>query len=483
MKDIECETLQLARISEFIQDKRMQKLNDMIAAFNKRFGGRCIWNINSTNSGGGVAEMLSQMVAYARGSQVDSKWAVIEADNDFFVVTKRIHNMLHGMPGDGGPLGAEEKKLYDTVSENQSKGMRERVKRGDVVVLHDPQTAGLVDVVLSMGAVPVWRCHVGRDTPNEYTKRAWKFLRPYITKCTKLVFSRQSYVPDYLHSMSEHVTIIAPALDPLSAKNISMDDDRAHDICTFIGVIAPPAYKDNLDYSSRTSQHSGAVKRVAKIVRDGPAPSSDCKLIVQVSRWDRLKDMRGVLTGYAEHVAATPEGLNSHLLLVGPSTDGVADDPEGHETFLECRAAHEALPHQLRRRVSLVSLPMDDREENAAMVNAIQRKATIIVQKSLVEGFGLTVAEAMWKRKPVVASAIGGICDQVVDGVTGILLKDPQSGTELGAALRDLLSNESKAAAFGQAGYERVVEHFLPDRDLLQWADMFLKLPVTPQAE
>jgi trehalose synthase len=199
--------------------------------------------------------------------------------------------------------------------------------------------------------------------------------------------------------------------------------------------------------------------------RPGPADP----VVVQVSRWDRLKDMPGVMRGFAEHVAPAGDG---YLMLVGPEVSGVTDDPEGGEVLAECQALWQSLPAAIRARVLLVSLPLEDIEQNAAMVNAIQRHARVIVQKSLAEGFGLTVAEGMWKGRPVVGSAVGGIQDQIAEG-TGVLLHDPADLAEFGSQVRWLLDNPAAADRMGRAGHEHVREDYVGDRHLLQYAELF----------
>ena len=180
--------------------------------------------------------------------------------------------------------------------------------------------------------------------------------------------------------------------------------------------------------------------------------------MTQVSRWDQLKDPLGVLTSFADHVYRQ---TSAHLLLVGPSTAAVADDPEGAKVLEAVRGAWHDLPAPARRRVHLVSLPMDDVEENAAIVNAVQRHASVVVQKSLAEGFGLTVAEAMWKRRAVVASRIGGIRDQIEDGRSGLLIEDPRNLEQVGAAVSGLLADGERAMQIGIVAQRRVREQYL----------------------
>jgi trehalose synthase len=198
----------------------------------------------------------------------------------------------------------------------------------------------------------------------------------------------------------------------------------------------------------------------------------DVPMVVQISRWDPLKDMAGVMHAFAEHVE---DGVEAQLVLAGPNVSGVADDPEAAEVLDDCITQWRELPHECRSRIVLACLPMADSEENAVMVNALQRHAAVVVQKSLEEGFGLTVAEAMWKARPLVASRVGGIQDQVVDGVTGVLI-EPTDGAALGRAVGELLADPDRANAMGAAGKERVRERFLGNRHLLQYAEMLIEL-------
>jgi trehalose synthase len=220
----------------------------------------------------------------------------------------------------------------------------------------------------------------------------------------------------------------------------------------------------------RDDGSKGRVDRMAEVLRIGPPPKPETPLVVQVSRWDAMKDPIGVMRGFAEIQSDAPG--NPALVLAGPNVQAVADDPEGAQIFAELEKAWRALPDSLRGSVHLALLPMDDNEENAAIVNALQRHASIIVQKSLIEGFGLTVTEAMWKRRPVVASAVGGIQDQIRDGVEGILVHDPRNLDEFGAALVRILSDDSLAKRMGDAAYARARDEYLVTTALDRWADL-----------
>jgi trehalose synthase len=238
-----------------------------------------------------------------------------------------------------------------------------------------------------------------------------------------------------------------------------------------IGVLASGSDQGAATFIRRDGTH-GEVVRGASIVSDGPPLDPSVPLIVQVSRWDRLKDMQGVMAGFAARIAG---GVHAALALVGPSVEGVTDDPEGAEVLAECISSWAEFPEEIRRRIRLVTLPMDDIDENAVMVNAIQGQAAVIVQKSLCEGFGLTVAEGMWKAKPVIASAVGGIVDQIGPG-TGVLLDDPADLDAFGAALDDLLGRPDQMRQMGQAAKRHVLDNFIGDVHLLRYAALIENL-------
>lgn len=469
LTDVAVQALPLERLEALLGPVQAEELRVAAGLARSLFEGRVVWNVNSTASGGGVAEMLRPLVGYTRGAGVDGRWAVIGGDTDFFRVTKRLHNRLHGAAGDGGPLGAAESEHYRRVTAHHGAELAALVRPDDVVILHDPQTAGMIASLRATGAAVVWRCHVGSDHHDELVTSGWEFLRPAIEGASAYVFSRPLYPPRWLR---DRVKVIAPSIDPFSAKNQDMDPAVVRAILGHIGVIAAfpgarvPAF-------TRRDDTPGRVDHVADIVRTGAAPPADAPLVVQVSRWDHLKDMAGVMQGFAD---SAPR--HAHLALVGPDVSQVADDPEGAQVLGECVDQLHGLPPAVRDRIALVALPMSDDEENAAMVNAVQRHAAVVVQKSLAEGFGLTVAEAMWKGRPVVASAVGGIPDQLTDGRHGVLLEDPHDLPALGAALDRLLGDPSEAARLGRAARERVTEHFLNSRSLVQYVRLIEGLGV-----
>jgi trehalose synthase len=429
------------------------------------FAGRVVWHVNSTARGGGVVELLQSLLAYTRGAGVDNRWAVVGGDTPFFAVTKRIHNNLHGVPGDGGPLGEAEREVYEATLERSAAELASHVRPGDVVFLHDPQTAGLVERVRNEGVTVVWRCHIGMDLPNEIARGAWDFLRPYVQPAHAYVFSREAFVWDGLDR--DRVWIVAPSIDAFSPKNQELGAGVVTSILESAGVTGGPGDGIHPPAFERIDGSPGRVDRRVDLLGGEQVPAG-APLVTQVSRWDRLKDPAGVLRGFADGCA----GSEAHLMLAGPSVEAVADDPEGSEVLDEIRELRNALEGGIRERIHLASLPMDDVEENAAIVNAIQRRSDVVVQKSLAEGFGLTVAEAMWKSRPVVASGRGGIQDQIVDGESGVLLDDPKDLPAYADAVLSLLADPDRARSIGEAAHERVRTEFLGTRHLIQYLNL-----------
>jgi trehalose synthase len=454
------------RLAALVGDERAARFTAMADATRELLGGRAVINVNSTANGGGVAELLQTLLAYARGVGVDARWFVIDGDPRFFEITKRIHNHLYGDPGDGGPLGPQERRDYERTLRANADELASVVRPGDVVLLHDPQTAALVDVVRRAGCVVVWRSHVGIDTPNPNVDEAWAFLRPYVEGADAFVFSRRAFAPAWVDD--ERLHVIAPSIDPFSAKNYEMPPGEALRVLRYVGLLSGDDHLPPAPFTRRDGS-PGRIDRHADILQTGPPPPSDLPLVVQACRWDRLKDMPGVMAGFAEHVVRASD---AHLVLAGPSVSGVADDPESAQVLDECTAAWRTLPHAQRTRVHLACTPMRDPDETAAIVNALQSHASVVVQKSLAEGFGLTVAEAMWKRRPIVASGLGGIADQIVDGSCGLLLDDPTDLAAFGDATLRLLDDPALAASLGANAHQRALEEFLPDRHLEQWAGL-----------
>ena len=396
---------------------------------------RTVWNVNSTAQGGGVAELLVSLIPYGRGAGIDERWVVIEGSAEFFDVTKRLHNLLHGVSSDGAGFSPAERATYQSTMERNASALADVIKAGDIVIVHDPQSAGLVPGLSAAGAIVIWRSHVGVDEPNDFVRAAWKLLEPYLDSASAFVFSRRSYVWDQLDASK--VQIIAPCIDAFATKNRELTDAEMARLVAAAGV------------------------------------ATDGRIVLQVSRWDRLKDPLGVMRSFADHVA--PLTTDTCLVLAGPAATSVRDDPEQPEVLQELLAQQQALDASIASRVLIAQLPMEDLDENAALVNALQRRADVVVQKSLAEGFGLTVAEAMWKSRAVVASDVGGIADQIEDGTSGLLV-EPKDLEAFGRAVTDLVNDRELAARMGAAARERIREQFLGPRHLMQQGSLIRSL-------
>jgi trehalose synthase len=474
VREVQVEALEPARLEELIGRDRAKRFRKTAAEARGFLGGREVVNVNSTATGGGVAELLQTLVAYARGVGIDTRWLVIEGDPSFFEITKRIHNRLYGFAGDGGPLGERERAAYEETLRPSADDLVSRVRPGDLVMLHDPQTAGLAHRARSAGAVVVWRCHIGRDSPNAHTEDAWRFLRPSLEGLDAYVFSRAEFIPSWVDPARAHV--IPPSIDPFSTKNQELDDTAVEAVLQYAGLLGGATDPPDVRLVRRDGS-PGRLRRRADVLQTGPPPPPDAPLVVQATRWDRMKDMPGVLRGFVDRLADLGD---AHLLLVGPAVHGVADDPEAGPVLDECMRAWRDLPPAARGRVHLACLPMQDPDENAIITNAVQRHAAVVTQKSVAEGFGLSVTEAMWKRRPLVASRVGGIADQIVDGEHGLLLDDPTDLRAFGEAVRRLLAGRDLATRLGDAAHQRVFDEYLGDCHLERYARLFAGLPGRP---
>jgi trehalose synthase len=470
LQEVEVQALDAARLESLIGTERMARYEEVADVTQAALVGHAVLNVNSTATGGGVAEMLQTLLAYVRGAGIDARWLVIEGDPRFFAITKRIHNGLYGSPGDGGALAKAEHAHYEWVLRRNGEELLALVRPGDVVLIHDPQPAGLVQAVKQAGALVVWRCHVGRDEPNEWTERAWEFLRPYLQEADAYAVSRSAFAPPWAEPAKTHV--IPPSIDPFSAKNEPMSRRNVRLALGYVGLLdgdgSPPAVP-----FTRRDGSPGRINRHVDILQSGPAAPPDSPLVVQVSRWDRMKDMAGAMEGFAEHV---DPALGAHLILAGPTVTGIADDPEAAEIYDDCVGRWRRLPHVSRGRIHLACVPIADPDEAAAIVNALQRHASVVTQKSLAEGFGLTVAEAMWKSRPIVASAVGGIRDQMAHGEHGLLIEDPHDLRGFGGAVEQLLLEPQYAARLGAQARVRAATELLGDRHLEQWGQLFATL-------
>ena len=469
LEDVAVTPLSPERFNDVLSPEGATRFADVIGRGRSLLADRTVWSVNSTARGGGVAEMLRSLIGYVRGAGIDARWVVAPGDEHFFAITKRLHNRLHGVD-DGGPLGPEERSLYEDWCRRSAEQLAQRVTSSDVVLLHDPQTAGMIPRMLETGAPVIWRAHIGLDMPNDTAREGWRFLIPYVEQASAFVFSRPVYAWEGLDA--DRLTVIPPSIDAFSPKNQPMSFTGVTAVLRAAGLAANH-HDPSRAVFERLDGSVGRVTRTARMTEEQQL-RLDVPLVAQVSRWDRLKDPLGVVAGFAEHVRLEE---HPHLLLVGPDVTAVADDPEGAQVFAEVEAVWHELPRAVRRRVHLALLPLDDADENAIIVNALQRRADVVVQKSLAEGFGLTVSEAMWKGRPVVASRVGGIQDQIEDGETGRLV-EPGDLAGFGRAVSELLADPHAAERMGGAAQVRVRDHFLGPRHLGEYVELLERVLV-----
>ena len=366
--------------------------------------GARILQINATAYGGGVSELLRSAVPLLLDLGLKVDWKVISGSADFYRATKAIHNGLQGAAQ--GLSSADRTAYVDCARENAA-----ALDGGyDYIIVHDPQPAALLNIHGKGDARWVWRCHIDTSEPNAET---WAFLRPYLAEFDAAVFTMPQFVPPDVPV--DRVESIAPAIDPLSPKNLDLDVETARQILDWIGVDLPG------------------------------------RLVTQVSRFDAWKDPLGVLAAYRLAREEIPE---LQLALVGSMA---LDDPEGWEVYAQVseHAADDPLIHLYTNLTGVGNVE----------VNAFQRLSEVVVQKSIREGFGLVVSESLWKGTPVVAGRAGGIPMQMPDGVGGLLV---DSVEECAAAMLRLLNDRELAAQLGRSGREHVREHFLLPRLLME---------------
>lgn len=374
----------------------------------KRLHGRRIVMVNTTKTGGGVAEILHRVVGILNALGVPTTWEVMEGDTPFFTVTKKMHNALHGHVV---PLTAEDRDVYR--EQNRIEARRLELD-GDLILIHDPQPAALIDHCRRAGQTWVWRCHIdlSRRDPDY-----WEFIEPWVAKYDATIFSAIEFVPP----LPNPVYLVPPSIDPFSEKNREMRLEEAEEILDRYGLATRPP------------------------------------LVTQISRFDRIKDPIGVIEAFN----LVRKKRAAKLVLAGGGAD---DDPEGAEVLAEVRERAA----KAEDVVVLELPPGSDRE-----INALQRASTVVLQKSLREGFALTVSEALWKRRAVVASAVGGIPLQVVHEHTGLLVRSIE-GTAFQTVR--LLDNAAFRQELGAEGRSHVRDHFLHTREVRDYLAVFASL-------
>ncbi|HEX8996466.1 MAG TPA: glycosyltransferase [Ktedonobacterales bacterium] len=374
--------------------------------------GARILHISSTAYGGGVAEMLHTLVPLMRSAGLEAEWRIINGNDEFFTATKSMHNALQGMDLE---LTNPMRAAYLHANVDNAVYFEGEY---DYIIVHDPQPAPLRALRRSDLGKWIWRCHIDLTAANPVY---WSFLRPYIEAYDAAIFTMPQYVKNDLHVRK--LAFIPPAIDPLSPKNAPMDDIRAAEIVGMYGV-------------------------------DASRP-----LLVQVSRFDPWKDPLGVIDVYR---AVRAEFPGAQLALIGSMAH---DDPEGMEYYQRTKEYADEDPdiHLLSNLDGVGNVE----------VNAFQRAASVVLQKSLREGFGLTIAEGLWKGKPVIGGNVGGIPLQIEDGVTGYLVESVEQAC---AAALDIMRDQERSRRMGEIGREVVREKFLSTSNLRNYLRLFNEL-------
>jgi len=458
----------------------VQAMREEAESLLSRLRGRKLWMVNSTANGGGVAEMLPQLVSILRELGLPTEWVVMGSDQpDFFVLTKRLHNMIHG-EGDA-PFTESDRALYEAVARENASALKGRIRPDDILVIHDPQPLGMGSILKQeLGITSIFRCHIGLDEDLPASRNAWSFLKPFARAYDYSVFSAPEYIPDFL---AGRAGIIHPALDPLSYKNRDLNPHILTGILCNARLlpteqpVVPLAFPE----TAKRLQGDGTFGHAD---RDGGIGLLFRPIITQISRWDRLKGFGPLLDAFVTLKSQRPRCANEfslrhrhrlgilRLVLAGPDPAAVADDPEGQEVLAELIDAYRALPASLQDDIALISLPMGSRRDNALMVNALQRCSAVIVQNSLREGFGLTVTEGMWKNTGILGSRACGIRQQIRDGIEGRLIDDPEDSDEIAELLNDFLEDVPTRDRLAQNAHRRVHQEFLIFTQVRRWLEV-----------
>lgn len=403
----------LADYADVTDDEQWHRLHTLAAELT----GSRVLHVNSTASGGGVAELLQSLLPLFNDLGVDTDWLVLDANEPFFEVTKAMHN---GLQGQDGKLTDEMKTIYRTVTQRNATALTEEY---DVIILHDPQSLGLIPTLTNRfpDTPLVWRCHIDLTAA---TAAYLEFVTDYVRQVDHAVFSRPEY-GQRIDLPTVPSTVIHPSIDPLSEKNRPLTrSERAIE-------------RDRLDMFST---------------------DDDTPVLTQVSRFDPWKDPLGVVKVHRQLKAAIPD---AQLVLAGGMAD---DDPEGAEVYDRVVDATRDDPdiHLLKN-------------EPDTTINFLQRRSDVVVQKSLREGFGLVVSEALWKRTPVIGSKVGGIPLQIDEQRNGYLV-DPNDTEAVARRAEQLLSDEEHREQLGQRGRETVRERFLLPRHLLDYLELIFDI-------
>lgn len=391
-----------------------KELTEQIRELAEPLKGKRVLHVSATAFGGGVSEILYTLVPLMRDVGVDAHWHVIFGKEEFYNATKLLHNSLQGAEE---TLSDEQWEIFDEINQINAEGLQ---GEWDVVIVHDPQPIGLLRGAKAKGENWIWRCHIDLSTPNPAPIAR---LLPMIEEYDASVWHMEKYVPNGMGKHRDEVRIMPPAIDPLSPKNMAFSPEDAAFVCRQFGI------------------------------------DVDRPLITQVSRFDPWKDPIGVIDAYREVTEQVPE---AQLAMVGSMA---TDDPEGMEYFQKTFEYADG-DEDIKILSNLNNV-------GAIEVNAFQSQSDICLQKSIREGFGLTVTEALWKGRPTVAGNVGGIPLQIEDGVSGFLVDSP---SECAQRCLEILRDPGLGKQLGREGKEHARRQFLTPRLLRDWLKLITDL-------
>ncbi|WP_458189924.1 glycosyltransferase [Haladaptatus sp. NG-WS-4] len=474
--DVETEHALADYANDTVLRESVRRMREAVTDDVDSLDGRTVWMVNSTASGGGVAEMLPKLVGIARSLGVDAEWAVIEADDPtFFEFTKEIHNLLHGT---GDPeIAAKDRDVYERISRSVADSLAELLAPEDLLVVHDPQPLAAGAMATEVVDIPaVWRCHIGSEKQTPQSRTAWKFLEPWIDHYEHTVFSLPAYVPSFLEERS---TIIPPAIDPYSAKNQRLKPQQIASVLANAALVDTDHPTEPFDQQARRLQTDGTF---AKATEPADIGLLFRPVVCQISRWDALKGFVPLLQGFARlkrEARSEPTSRSeahrrriddARLVLAGPDPSSVDDDPEGRAALEAIEEAWHDLDPAIRADVAVVVMP-EDQHESALVINALQRSATIVAQNSIREGFGLTVTESMWKRAVMVGADTGGIGAQIRDGRDGRLIPDSSSPDSVARTLDEVFGSPERWDDWEHRAQRRVTDEYLVFEQVTRWLD------------
>ncbi|MER8536397.1 glycosyltransferase [Mesorhizobium sp. M1005] len=425
-------------------DELLDELFRSSSAIREKIGRRCIWHISSTAFGGGVAEMLPHHICLLRELGFDVRWLIFKPkEEQFFQFTKGLHNSLH----DATVAGLNDLLPHYLEASKQGAAQLERIIRPDgFLVIHDPQPLGAAAKFLESHPHPaIWRCHIGYPKRTPTVDEIWRFLGEYLRKFQRIVLSAKEYAFD----TGLPIDIIQPSISPFSSKNRNYEGP------------ARQTLENSFSFNSQEFEPTPSLQDIL-----------GSRYFLHVSRWDGLKGIDRIIAAFDRFVKmALDEAYDIRLVVAGPDPLDVADDPEGREYFDKCVVLCSQLPKEVRRRVYLACISMKDHDANAEIVGRLQQNAHGVFALSREEGFGLTATEALFRGKPVVVSSAFGLKRQVVNGLNGVVLDEPDIEDKAAEMMHHLATSYSDFEEMARTARQNCLRSSTQISQIPKWYD------------